>query len=141
MTEQQRDNLRKLANYLMDLPAERADQFDMQCFASRLDGEGVFPHALPLSEPPPCGTVCCAAGHGPAAGIATKHAKSTWSEYIHDAFGVQWESAECKWCFSGGWYVFDNTHHGAAKRILWMLDKGVPDNWCEQMIGKNPLCY
>lgn len=31
------------------------------------------------------------------------------------------------WLFSDGWLDYDNAPEGAAKRILYMLEHGVPD--------------
>jgi len=45
------------------------------------------------------------------------------------------ESPRCKWKF------IDNTSKGAAQRIRYFLEYGLPENWKEQMTGKAPLSY
>jgi hypothetical protein len=61
------DNLAKLPAYLDTLPADYAG-FDMRDFARAADEDDRF---IPLTTlaATDCGTVCCALGDGPAAGI------------------------------------------------------------------------
>lgn len=84
-----------------------------------------------------CGTVACAVGHGPAAGIPlaksdiikgtrggiTFVAEINFDNYsknfIADTLSDAWE-----FLFSGGWSGVDNHHWGAAARIRFLLDKG-----------------
>ena len=126
-------NLRQLAAYLMSgrLKAE----FNMGQF----DDEQ-------LDCPPTCGTVGCALGHGPYAGFPKLQCEK-WEEYGERVYGLaewlpgsginhQWD-----WCFSPHWDVTDNSPTGAAKRILWLLDRGLPDDWDEQLNELAPLCY
>jgi hypothetical protein len=63
-----------------------------------------------------------------------------WSE---EFTGLLYDDPEWHWCFSSVWgYVnHDNTPEGAALRIEWLINKGLPEDWEEQMIGKVPLCY
>lgn len=39
------------------------------------------------------------------------------------------------------WEKVDNTREGAALRIDYLLDTGLPEDWRDQMNGKSPLCY
>lgn len=122
------ENLRKLADYL--LKGELGSDFDMHLFTSYLDED----------EAVNCGTSGCAAGHGPYAGIE-KFATETWVEYVGRVFGLEWCTNECAWCFSPNWERTDNSATGAAKRILWLLDKGLPEQHEAQRRGDVPLCY
>ena len=44
-------------------------------------------------------------------------------------FGIEENSPEFGWIFDGGWARWDNTPHGAAKRIDYLLEHGVPDEF------------
>jgi hypothetical protein len=46
-----------------------------------------------------------------------------------------------QWCFGSAWATVDNTAHGAGRRILWMLDNGVPEDAERQRDGLAPLSY
>lgn len=50
-------------------------------------------------------------------------------------------SGKWKWCFSTYWKQIDNTPTGAAERIEWLLNHGLPEDWYEQMTGETPLIY
>lgn len=126
----QADNLRTLASYLLTLPAEYPD-FEMTEYVRGVDSEA-------LVEMPECGTAACAAGHGPKAGVAPLP-DETWETYSERAFAKDYRP--WVWCFSGMWVQVDNTAHGAARRILWMLEHGVPNKLYDQQRGLLPLCY
>lgn len=127
-TDEQRANLLKLAEYL-ERPQLQA-KFDMRAFTQ-------FPEDAftPMTE---CGSVGCAVGHGPYAGVP-KLPDEFWDQYSERAFTD--DSNEWRWLFSFRWRSADNTPFGAASRIRWLLDKGLPENWEEQLDGKVPLCY
>lgn len=133
ITDEQETNLRKLAAYLLTLPADYP-KFAMSLFTQ--DGRGGQGHPAHL---PDCGTAACAAGHGPSAGIRPKKGE-TWAQYSGRAFCETW-SIEWDWCFAPFWARADNTAHGAARRILHMLERGVPRNAASQARGKAPLSY
>jgi hypothetical protein len=135
------ENLRKLAEYLLALP-EDYKHFDMGVFmydnAHCIDVPLSCAH-LKLDD---CGTVGCALGHGPVAGIydPTDDDELSWEGYCGKYF-MLWDSPAAEWCFGVAWEDVDNTPHGAAKRILYMLNHGVPENYEEQMEGDATLCY
>ena len=54
---------------------------------------------------------------------------------------IQPFSKEWDWCFSSRWADIDNTPTGAALRIEWLLNHGLPKDWRKQMVGEAPLCY
>lgn len=89
---------------------------------------------LATGQLPECGTVACAAGHGPVAGILDPGAQD-WNDYVErnfletDEFNSLEFSPVYRWCFSCGWTHIDNTPEGAAKRIRYMLDKGIPSGF------------
>lgn len=130
------ENLLKLATYL--LSGELKAEFDMISFTDSV---------LPIEQAnfkTECGTVGCAAGHGPYAGIP-KHSTETWMEYIYRVFdianGAYNYNSRWVWLFSGTWRYTDNTPQGAAKRILYLIRHGLPDDWEEQMTKCAPLTY
>jgi len=130
ITLEQAANLRKLADYLLTLPAQYPD-FEMASYAKNVD-------ASDLVTVPECGTAACAAGHGPLAGVRPLFGE-TWDTYSHRAFASKDDA--WSWCFSASWAWVDNTAHGAARRILWLLKSGVPDDAMEQAACEAPLCY
>lgn len=138
ITDEQRANLTKLAAYLLTLPAEYPD-FEMESYV-RPRGELDNAIAVKLdtfAHLPECGTAACAAGHGPRAGIDFEPGES-WNIYSRRAFagGDEWS-----WCFGALWAHVDNTAHGAAARIEWMLANGLPDDAGDQELSDAPLCY
>jgi hypothetical protein len=129
-TPKQRANLQKLASYLLALPADY-DHFDM---SSYLEHNGVQKdpqdYAIICA---PCGTVACAVGHGPAAGIEPDPRPavddSSWFAYCIEKFGLTPGGIAWSWCFSATWACHDNTPQGAGQRILTMLGTGVPEDF------------
>ena len=127
ITETQENNLRILAEGLLNLP-EDYSQFEMNTFLD-YDKESIDDGLLPIfatNDSLSCGTVACACGHGPSLGIPALPSED-WEDYSYRVFGLNELSYQFEWCFSGVWENHDNTPHGAAYRILYMLDQGVPD--------------
>lgn len=139
-TKKQRQNLAKLAIYLESLPPSYK-HFDMQDYA---DHNGVCqladsPRILAAKKPNEflanCGTVACAAGHGPAAGIKFARAELRnrwvlWSSYVGRVFGAGEGSCDDEngelfdFLFASFWQDYDNHHYGAAARIRYFLATG-----------------
>lgn len=132
----QLSNLLKLSDYLLsgDLKAN----FDMSDFTDVAYGEGPLDVTYgegPLDEDwttwTTCGTVGCAAGHGPYAGIP-KLPTEDWQDYTRRVFIESRSSNENNkawdFCFSGSWARYDNTPEGAANRIKYLIVNGVPVN-------------
>jgi hypothetical protein len=150
LTAQHRKNLLKLADYLESLPKDYK-HFDMATFASHYGNHDLpMPSDVMAAKSPKafladCGTVACAVGHGPAAGIAVKPDEllaSTfggrkkvydvaWGQYSGRVFGVDptkifsGSSRVFQFLFGGDWDDIDNHHYGAAARIRYFLDTGV----------------
>lgn len=134
MTPIRRKNLEKLATYLESLPANYR-HFGMDRYAVHDPNRSDYEPC----EDFPCGTVACALGHGPAAGI-TSAPHETWEDYAHRF--VDDDSQEWSWLFGGQWSAFDNTHRGAAARIRYFLDHKVPDQpWYGEQYQANPEFY
>lgn len=152
LTRAQRNNLKKLATYLESLP-EDYEHFEMDIFISQPDvcgsdepefakyareNGGVAQHG--------CGTVACAVGHGPAAGVLFRPSDmGNAIRWIHDKGYVSFkvpvwdrysnrfcneDTALWSWLFGGQWSDFDNHHWGAAARIRYVLaGKPLPEHW------------
>jgi len=125
-----RTNLETLATYLEALPIGY-EHFDMASYL-RKDDRYIYmvADANIIGD---CGTVACAVGHGPTAGIAATDYEN-WDDYSDRVFDLS--STEWSWCFSSSWSTTDNTHQGAAKRIRHMLEHGAPDDAVQQMFGE-----
>lgn len=131
-------NFKKLSSYLRTLP-EDYEHFDMGVFFDR-PGVLYVNYDSPSDITPEmynqCGTVACAVGHGPAAGITGFD--GYWSEYAEEAFGaipvdltLENGSIVFVWCFGSQWSNSDNTPLGAADRIDYMLSKGIPEDYVD----------
>lgn len=140
ITELHRANLRKLADYLTALPDDY-NQFDMSDFVG---SESTFLKELVAGQPiHQCGAVACAVGHCTSIGLPVyKHEVLDMIDWrltglIH--FGVDSRIAygPWDWMFSSSWNQADNTPWGAAKRIYWFLDKGLPEQRDFQRMAAN----
>lgn len=147
-------NLKKLAEYLIELP-EGYQNFEMSGFLyydvpeqDEYNGYGgsIFPDEIKTvveNNNYVCGTVGCAIGHGPLAGIlVSKTDDNDWLEYSNRVFmsGPEYDDV-WQWCFGGAWCDIDNSPQGAGKRILYYLEHGLPNDWEDQIEGIIPVCY
>lgn len=115
-------NLRKLATYLWWLPKSafaREHKFNM----SKYDN---LPGTISECSSLYCGSIGCAIGHGPYAGIQKKRGER-WNEYANRVFGGYKLDHNLLTAFFGwAWYVVDDTPRGASRRILYGLRNGFP---------------
>lgn len=138
-------NFIKLAKYLANIKPDYK-HFNMKTFfSSTAEPRHTNLYDIHLPQPK-CGSVACALGHGPAAGImpdqtlAQRLFNSTgelcdhfaWDDYCCSYFvETNTTDFDCQqiwlWCFGADWYYYDNTPQGAAKRIMYMLTNGIPD--------------
>jgi hypothetical protein len=130
MKKKHRDNLLKLADYLDALPDDY-EQFDMsEYMMERDDQHPAYWGTLSIEErsKPVCGTVACAVGHGPSAGIRV-YGDECWGSYADRVFGFLPDDG-FDYMFASGWSVDDNTPKGAAARIRTYVTLGhSPDDW------------
>lgn len=122
-TLEQRDNLRTLANYLRSLPYDY-EHFNMRTFHKDEHGKDRVLADLEACEVTKfdCGTVACAIGHGPAAGIEAN--ASGWYDYCREAFGVEFEQPDAEFMFGIHWAEYEPHHWQAAERIGYWLEHG-----------------
>lgn len=122
-------NLDKLATYLEQLPENYA-HFDMEGYYDKdhqLTREQALDYALNNGgvDKFNCGTVACAVGHGPSAGILfkpneiNKFGQPMWDTYAKNFVE---DHVDFEWLFSSYWSDVDNSHRGAAARIRYLLD-------------------
>lgn len=125
LTPARRRRLETLAAHLESLPADYA-QFNMRLYYSGSDESRYARHNGGLR----CGTVACALGHGPAAGILFPprmlESGPNWNEYANLFTGDGWTGLNYDWLFYDSWDDVDPSHYGAAARIRYLLDKGRP---------------
>jgi hypothetical protein len=148
LSEQQTKNLDTLATYLESLPDDYT-HFDMgRYFDEPVDGLlKSAPTDHVLSGPTACGAVACAVGHGHAAGIPLSPKDTMlndlgesfiyWDGYAYRNFTKKREDIY-EWCFDGEWSGVDNTHQGAAKRIRYALEEGIPVDYQLILCGEIP---
>jgi hypothetical protein len=129
------ENLIKAAAYIRTVPQEK---FDMSVWRDNRSER-------PENE---CNSVGCAVGHCTfldpnIKSVAKRHERLfngfnfwEWSLEFFDLGNNQWN-----WCFDYEWGEVDNTPEGAALRIEWLINHGLPDNWEKQMNGEEELCY
>jgi hypothetical protein len=131
ITDEQEANLRKGAEGLMNLPPDQP--FDMERYRSD-DSEPPDPHD--------CGTAGCALGYFPM-WIPPQEGEKHWSDYEARVTGLgsSYGNGSWGWCFGADWAGIDNTPQGAARRILHLLDNGLPDDWQDQMNGDAPYIF
>lgn len=140
-----RDNLQILANGLLAADI-RGVQFDMSVFDENGDrwnaNEITASDCIHLSKmATECGTVGCALGWAPFFGLK-KNVGESWQRFGNRSLiDVEIHPEEWRWCFSAAWSRVDNTKRGAAQRIIWLLQYGLPKNHREQMRGEDRLCY
>lgn len=154
LSEQHRANLKRLADYLIALP-EDYEHFNMGLYNHKREKD--YPLRMTTFEEatiqtvPECGTIACAIGHCHDAGLPVLPFEASnnavdWVKTTQQNFGIDIAVAELEkvwdWCFSSNWSYKDDTHQGAAKRIYWFLENGVPVDHLEQMDEEDyPLCY
>ena len=117
-------NLTSLANYLASLPDDY-EKFSMMAYCSIIDDDGYVgdddfgPDQADAILANECGTVACALGHGPPAGIMPTKDDHFWDQYSANHFGLVWGSDGWEHCFSVEWSLEPetNTPKAAAKRI------------------------
>jgi hypothetical protein len=113
---QYRDNLKKLAKYLLSGKLKAS-------FAMNNYSEPSHTYA------DNCGTVGCAIGHGPHAGVP-KTSEENWVQYSRRCFAAEQggDTSVFDFLFAAEWAKFDKTAQGAGERIMYALKYGVPQN-------------
>jgi len=125
-----RHNLQRMADYIRTVPQEK---FSMD----------LYRHGREQKHR--CGSVGCVIGHCTILGDEhiPRHDNGNidFETFSEDFTGLDAGRSAWNWCFSDQWHYTDNTPTGAALRIEWLLNNGLPENWDDQMNGRAPLCY
>jgi len=97
---------------------------------------------------PECGSVGCTVGNCTVLdaenvinNFTDTDGEIKFGDWSEDFTGLLGGGDEWEWCFSSKWTFIDNTPTGAALRIEWLLNHGLPENWKNQMRGREKLCY
>jgi hypothetical protein len=118
LSTQQVLNLVLLATYLRGLPDDYT-RFDMFAFYNHKFYTQNNPEDALALAAESCGTVGCAVGHGPVAGVQSYPGES-WTAYTERCF-IPDGSPLFEFFFSDDWQTKDNTPQGAAARIAYVL--------------------
>jgi hypothetical protein len=120
--EEQRANLKKLADFLATSPLIRG-KFHMGWFTNtNIDG---FVHDPDLFYEHKCGTSACALGWAPYATGIAPYDNVCWVDYGASVLGSGSDDVY-EWLFADNWKRIDNTPDGAAWRINYYLEQGLP---------------
>jgi hypothetical protein len=136
LTVEQEANYVRLARHLVissQSPEWDANLFDMTYIAYDLiTGEDVAPERVADHIGP---LLCGALGHGPRAGIAALAAEG-WRAYQTRILAAEIDSPLEDWLLSFSWRKTDNSPIGAAMRLMYVLDYGVPIDWLDIVEGR-----
>ena len=128
-----KENLLRMADYIEKVPQEK---FDMDAFR------------IGTYRTPECNSIGCVIGH-----CTVLDAKNVMKNFVRedgtirfwewslDFTGINNDMDEWNFLFGSDWNRTDTTQTGAAKRIRYFVEKGLPDNWLDVMDGKYPIPY
>lgn len=146
-----KSNLLLLADYLEKVPQE---EFNMLWYRGRYDEYNCFIKVYLIKDINNCGTAGCALGHSIVSKI--KELEVTDEDYSIDelsqrylnfekysdrVFNIPMKESEWEYLFSGEWSMRDNTPLGASKRIRYVVEKGLPEDWYDEITGETELSY
>jgi hypothetical protein len=114
MMNTKKENRAVLVNYLTS--GKPLAEFDMQWYSDTgAEWDDIWEEN--------CGSVGCVVGHSTLIGF-TKLRNENYFEYALRLFCDKRQDFE--WLFGAGWHLVDNTMEGAAKRILYLDNFGLP---------------
>jgi len=123
-----RDRLEKLANLLDEVAAtDHRNRFTM----SRYRSDNAFDRKQ--KDLHTCGTAGCAIGWAPAIMTNEEFSDCTYScgnidfDKVSEHFGFKTLNRSWRFLFDCSWKHIDDTPEGAAARIRYFLDKGLPE--------------
>jgi len=141
LTREQQENFVRLGRHLVmtvdDPKYETADFNIMHTAMDLMTGDDLAPDQVSRHEGP---LICSPLGHGPRAEIKALQGE-TWRDYQLRVFGAAFDSPLEDWLFSHAWAGTDDTAVGAAMRLMYVLDYGVPGNWEAIMHGQAESDY
>jgi hypothetical protein len=154
LTRTNRNRLAKLADKLESLPL-RYKHFNMNIYIDYTNLQAARVYAQKNGGVNQCGTVACALGHGPAAGVFfPKTMIGDRYRFDFDSAGLDWRGYATlfigdktnqdpiwHWLFGGAWEGCDNHHYGAAARIRYVLaDLPLPEAFLKS-VARHPSTF
>lgn len=125
-----KQNLLRMADHIEKVPQE---MFDMENFRI---GQQVAPE---------CDSVGCIIGHSVilAPELITRlyGGKIDFYAWCLSFTGLSLGVPRWKYLFGSAWKYSDDTPIGAAKRIRYFVENGLPKDWEKQMYGNAKLSY
>lgn len=129
-----KENLLRMADHIEKVPQE---MFDMDIFRSG------------SLNPRECKSVGCVIGHCTILDTEKNIGKFRYSwgginffEWSKGFTGINDEADDIwQYLFGEIWVFSDNTPAGAAARIRYFVENGLPETWQEEMRGNAPLSY
>lgn len=150
LTEEVIGNYKKLSALLKE---SKPKKFDMSTYAKTFE-EGYSYEAGVELEPwevyknQGCDTAGCALGWAVFYGIGVVGGDWGWGSYYTANFagegeyvGRYYDDPTFVWCFDPLWEGVDNTPQGAAARIDYMLEHGIPWDYVRQSNGNNTYVF
>lgn len=64
-----------------------------------------------------------------------------FTAYSESRFGLRRFSAEWEWCFSSKWRYVQDDPVTASRRIRYLVEKGLPNNWKKMLDGSIPTPF
>ncbi len=134
-----RENLANMAEYIKTVPPGFVDMI-------RFRETNVRDILAKVEQTHKCNTIGCIIGHCTILDLEENLPRhwngdidfTVWSKQFT---GLMPSSDEWKYLFGANWSTVDNTPEGAAKRIYYFLEHGLPATWKDEMNGKTKLSY
>jgi hypothetical protein len=142
LSREQQENYVALAKHLVMLVAEgeRHERASFDIGETALDlmtGDELQPDQTAAHEGP---LACGVLGQAARAGIKAAPGE-TWLDYQVRVLGAVRDSPLEDWLLSRVWRRTDDTPDGAAMRLIYVLDYGVPGDWEAIMHGQAESDY
>lgn len=142
LSREQQENFVVLGRHLVMLVAEGAlyerAEFDVgETALDLMTGDALAPDQVSTHEGP---LVCGVLGHAVRAGLKALPGED-WAAYQLRVLGVVSDSPLEDWLTSVFWRRTDGSAEGAAMRLMYVLDYGVPGDWEQILHGQAASDY
>ena len=142
LSKEQQENYVRLAKHLVLLVVEGAlyerAEFDISETALCLmTGDWLQPEQVAAHDGP---LACGVLGHGVRAGLKALP-NEDWLAYQARVLGAAFDSPLESWIASALWRGTDGSAEGAAMRLMYVLDYGVPGDWEQILHGQAESDY
>jgi hypothetical protein len=142
LTPEQQANYVVLGRHLVMLVAEgelyERAEFDIgETAIDLMTGDWLEPEQLAAHDGP---LACGVLGHAVRAGLKALTGE-TWLAYQERVLGAAFDSPLESWLVSALWLRTDSSADGAAMRLMYVLDYGVPGDWEQILHGQAESDY